>query len=187
MQKNEIIYDFDPNNLPPEYLQAIGLVTAASAQTESTLELFIGALLGVDTIKAIAIATHMNNPLRENIIRTLAGINAPSIEELDKIDDLMDAVKEAFDKRNMIVHNALATNPETGEVFRYCQKARGNLSAKLTPIKLQEIQQDALSIYKAGMDIMRFMVSRDITPPDGIPPKHSNVSRKKKARQDRRK
>ena len=46
-----IIYDFDPRNVPNEILRAIGLVTAAAAQTERILQTFIGALLKIDNIQ----------------------------------------------------------------------------------------------------------------------------------------
>ena len=37
-----IIYDFDPNNLPDEYLNAIGLVMASASQTDSIMRDFLG-------------------------------------------------------------------------------------------------------------------------------------------------
>jgi hypothetical protein len=58
-------YDFDPNNLPREILEAIGLVAACSAQTESVVEMGIGGCAGLEADYSVAITTHMNAPLRE--------------------------------------------------------------------------------------------------------------------------
>jgi hypothetical protein len=41
-------FDFDPSNLPPDLLQAIGLAIACGAQTESVISMAIGGCLGLD-------------------------------------------------------------------------------------------------------------------------------------------
>lgn len=180
-----VVYDFDPHNLPPEYLRAIGLVVASSAQTEHVLQDFIGGLLGIDSIQSIALATHMNNPLKDNIIRTLAEIDAPTIKELDKIDELLDAVNAALDKRNIIVHNPLMTHPDTGEVFSHILNARGAIKLELKRILSSEIEQAAEDIYKSGMNIMEFMITRNLFPKDRIKPMREPIKRGKKARTER--
>ncbi|MBL1146859.1 MAG: hypothetical protein HND56_10140 [Pseudomonadota bacterium] len=183
--KTPIIYDFDPRNLPAEYLHAIGLVTAACAQTESVLQDLIGALLEIDNAKTIALTTHMSFPLKNDILRTLAEIEAPDIKELDKLDELLDAVKQALDKRNTIVHNAFAIHPDTREVFSLRAKARGSLQYDLKKIPVQEIEHDAATIYQAGVDIMSFMISRGLSPQLRTTPLRGSVKRGVKARKER--
>ena len=178
-------YDFDPYNIPDEYLNAVGLVVATAAQAEHVLQQFIGALLGIDNIQTLALATHMNFPLKDHIIRTLAELDAPNIKELDKIDNLLDAMSEALDKRNIIVHNSLAINPDTKEILSLRTKARGSLQLQLKPISVDEIEKDAAAIYKASMDIVSFMMSRGLSPHHRTKLLREPVNRGKKSRKER--
>lgn len=180
-----IVYDFDPNNLPPEYLQAIGKVVAASAQTEFILQKLIAGLLGIDNVQSVALGAHLTFPLKDHIIRTLAELSAPSLQELDKLDDLLDAVKDALDKRNTIVHNSFAIHPN-GQVFSYRVKARGSLQAELKPVTFEEMEKDAALVYKVGMDIFSYMVLKGLLPAHRTSVPRATPNRGKKARQDRK-
>ena len=180
-----IIYDFNPNNLPEEYLRAIGLITAASAQTEAILQEFMGALLKIDNIQNIALTTHMSIPLMIDIIKTLAEIEAPNINEIDKIDELIETAKEAIDKRNTVAHNALVTHPDTGEVLVHRLSARGSVKLELRAITVSEIEKDAAAIYEAGVAITDFMITRGLDPITRTKPLNPPVKRGKKARSER--
>lgn len=186
MSEPTILYDFDPRNLPPEYLQAIGLVVTASSQTESILQDFIGALLGIDNVQATALTAHMSFPLKDDVIRTIVELDAPHVSEVDVIDDLLDAVKIALDKRNLVVHNRLYRNPENNEIFSMRQTARGSFQATLKKISVEEIKQDAALIYQVGMDVMSFMLSRNLSPYMRTKPLRVPINRGKKARAQRR-
>jgi hypothetical protein len=181
-----VIYDFDPRNLPPDLLRAIGLVVAASAQTESIVQELIGALLKIDNIETRALTAHMSAPLKDQVARALAELSAPSVGEVDTIDDLLDAVNSAYEKRNVIVHNSLARNPDTGEVLSYREVARGSLRVSLQPVRVEQVEQDAATIYEAGIAIMRFMISRGIGACERTAPLHVPIDRRKKARTIRR-
>lgn len=181
-----IIYDFDPRNVPNEILRAIGLVTAAAAQTERILQTFIGALLKIDNIQAAALCAHMSFPLKETVIRTLAELEAPTMQEVDIIDTLLDDVKDALDKRNIVVHNSLAIHPHDGHVYSYRTRARGSFQLELKAITADEIEEDAATIYEVGMEIMRFMILRGIAPYDRVSPLREPFNRKKSAREMRR-
>ncbi len=182
----KFIYDFDPHNLPSEYLRAVGLVAMASAQTEHILGQFIGALLKIDGIQSLALTSHMSIPLRDNIIRAVAELDAPNIKELDRIDDLMDAVTSAFDKRNTILHNSFVIHPETKEVLSWRLKTKGSMQLELKPVTVNEMEQDATALYEVGMDIVRFMDSRGLCPYHRTKPLNAPINRGKKARAERR-
>jgi hypothetical protein len=181
-----VIYDFDPNNLPPEYLQAIGLVAMASAQTESVIGDFIAALLGIDAIETLALTTHMVGPLKDHVVRALTELNAVSVEIVDQIDDLMDAINEAMNRRNVIVHNALIMHPTTGEILSHRLKARGSLQLELRPVSVEEIKQDASLIYEVGMALMGFMMAYGLGPRERKHAPRQPLDRSKKARAKRR-
>jgi hypothetical protein len=181
-----LIYDFDPNNLPAEYLQAIGLVVAASSQTEAVLQDFIGALLGIDNIDAIALTAHMAAPLKDHVVRVLAELKSPYACDVDEIDDLMDAVNDALGTRNTIVHNAFAIHPKTGQILSYRIKARGTLQSDLTPVTVEEIRENARAIHEAGLNIVSFMLSRGLSPILRQAPLREPLDRRRKARTARR-
>jgi len=181
-----IIYDFDPNNLPDEYLKAIGLVVASASQTDSIMRDFIGALLKIDNAETIALGAHMSVPLKDDIIRSLTELNAPTASEVDEIDDLLDEIREAFVKRNAFAHNAFARHPGTGEILVMSEKARGSLEVELAPISVDEIRKVASRVYEAGMNLMEFMASRGIGPSFREGPLREPLKRKKKAREQRR-
>jgi hypothetical protein len=46
-------YDFDPRNLPPDVLAAIGLMTTSAAHTESCVDEAIAGCLGIDLERAV--------------------------------------------------------------------------------------------------------------------------------------
>lgn len=182
----EILYDFDPRNLPPEMLRAVGLVATAASQTESITQDFISGLLGIDQFEGRALTTHMSAPLKDHIARAIAELNGPSMSEVDEIDDTLDRINAAIAKRNVIVHNALCRHPDTGEIFSFREQARGSLRISLQPVTAAEFEKDALLIYEAGMDLMRFMVSRGIAPRARSRPLHAPINRGQKARTKRR-
>lgn len=184
--KPQIIYDFDPFHLPPEYLQAIGLVVAASAQTEAIMRDLIGSLLNIDNIEAIALCTHMAAPLKDHVARTLIELNAPGASEVDEVDDLLDAVNDALAARNTIVHNSFLIHPDNGQVMSWREKARGSLQTELVPVSAKEIEQDAALINKVGLDIVTFMMMNGLAPRFRKAPLREPLGRKKKARAERR-
>ncbi|HBR67898.1 MAG TPA: hypothetical protein DEA55_00805 [Rhodospirillaceae bacterium] len=182
----KIIWDFDPRNLPPKFLQAVGLLAGASAQTEHVLGKFIGGLLGIDAIQALALTSNMTIPLKERVIRALAELRAPDLQELDKIDDLIDAAIAAFEKRNTVLHNPFMIHPETEEIFSHRLRVKGSLHLELKVITIEEIEQDAITLYEIGMRIMEFIDSRGLFPPIPIKPLRKAPNRGKEAREKRR-
>lgn len=180
------IYDFDPHNLPHEYLQAIGLLVAASSQTESCLQDLIGVLLGIDNIEVIALTSRMTMPLKDHVIRALIELNAGYANIIDDLDDLLDQINAAFAKRNTLVHNAFAIHPKTGEILSTRIKVEGSLQAELKPVSIKEIQEDAATIYELGLNIIRFMQRCGLEPIDRTRPLHLPLNRKKRARAERR-
>jgi hypothetical protein len=144
-------YEFDPRKLPAEMLQAVGLVVAASAQTEWVVQQLIGGALCIDDVSTTVLTAHMAAPLKDHVARALTEINGVPAPMVDEIDRLLDEVKEATDKRNTLVHNTLVRDPRTGKVYSFRETARGSLQVSMQPISVAEIEQDAARIYEAGM------------------------------------
>lgn len=181
-----VIYDFDPRNLPAEYLSAIGLMVAASAQTEGTVRDVVGALLGIDNADTPALTTHINAPTLDHIVRALVELHAPSADDVDALDDLMDEIAEAWKLRNIVVHNPLCVHPETKEVLSFRLKARGSLRLELVPVKAEDITAGALRVHDAGLRLMTYMMERGIGPRPREQPLRETLDRSKKARTARR-
>lgn len=181
----KVIYDFDPNNMPPDLLQAIGLMAMCSAQTESVMQTFIGAILQIDNLEAIALTAHMSAPLKDQVARALIELNGVSHGTVDLVDELLDAISDAGSKRNVVVHNSLAMHPETGEVFSYRQAARGSLQVSLQPISVEEIKKDAAALYDAGVHLLQFMIMYGLESTDRTRPRLAPMDRRKKARAKR--
>lgn len=185
-QEPSVVYDFDPRNLPEGYLKAVGLVVTASSQTEDCMKDLLGGLLGIDNMDTLAVAHHMAFPLKEQVIRALAELRTNQAAFVDEIDDLLDTVKEAMNRRNVIVHNPLMRNPDTNEVFSHRMRARGSLQLELRPITIDEIEEDATLIYEVGMSIIQFMQFFGIKHRYRQAPLMEPLDRRKKARADRR-
>lgn len=181
-----VIYDHNPNNLPDDVLRAIGLMVASSAHTEYCVQQLIGALLGIDDVEVLALTTHMTGPLKDQVARALVELNATTAEVVDTVDELLDAIEQATAHRNLIVHNAFARNPDTGEVFRVRERARGSLEVTLTPVTAEDIRRDADALYKAGLDLIQFMIVWKLRPEPRTRPLRTPLDRTAKARKKRR-
>jgi hypothetical protein len=181
-----IIYDFNPYSLPSEYRDAVGLIITCSSQTESTMLDLIGGILKIDNVSTIALGAHMSTPLKNDILRSISELKCPSASELDRLDDLLDAVAVAMAKRNAIAHSAFGVHPENGEIYRLKESARGRLTLDFERVTAEELQAIAKEIYDTGMALTEFMASRGILPKFREEPLREPISRKKKARQARR-
>jgi hypothetical protein len=177
-------YDWDPRNLPQKLLAAIGLATASAAQTENLVEMTIAGCLGVDTEYGKAVTTHMAMPLRFSALRASAEIRIEDLDALDQLDNLLEVIEEAFEKRNGIVHHSWCCDPDTGEVFTVKETARTSVRSDLIPMSVNGVKADALFIYDAGMRLMSFMRDHGLLPK--LPPLRSRAHKSKAARKKRR-
>lgn len=186
MIKPEKEYDFDPRNLPPDALAAIGLAVTSSAQTESVIENAIAVCLGLDFEYGLAVTTHMSAPLRDNVLRAAAEIRINNLDALDTLDKILDHIKnEAIPKRNNIVHRTWGVDPETGEIFTVRQTARGRVEMELVKMPVDKIKSDALVIYEAGMALVRFLAEHQLFPTYPSHPRprwHKSKAARKKRR-----
>ncbi|NML76797.1 hypothetical protein HHL25_21900 [Rhizobium sp. S-51] len=176
--------DFDPRKLPPQYLEAIGLAVACSAQTEDHMQMAISGCLGIDAELGWGVTSHMTAPLRENVLKSVAEIRIDDLDDLDRLDDLIDLVKQAADKRNAIVHHMWCHDEKTGEVFLVKTTARNTVKADVVPMPLDTIRADAMFIYDAGIKLLQFLLAKDLIP--ALPPVGRSRFHKSKAARKKR-
>ena len=179
------VMDFTPAALPPEILQAIGQVVAASAQTEHAVEMAIGSVLNVDVEYAGAITTHMAAPLRDHVVRAVAEIRIDDLDALDRLDTILDAINAAYAKRNAIVHNSWCKGPD-GKVFTVKTTARGRLESDLVEMTVDQVKADAVEIADAGLALIQFMIDNGFSPVFDERPRfrgHKSKAARKKRRE----
>lgn len=181
-----IVYDFNPNNLPPDFLRAVGLVIACASQTEEIMRNFMGIVLGVDNIETEALGTHMSFPMKNDIIRSILELNAPSASFVDEVDDILDEIRDAMQMRNVVAHNEFAIHPGTNEIFSLRIKARGSLQSEFKRVTTEELLGTADHIYRAGMALQDFMLKNHLGPRFRERPLRDPLNRGRKARQARR-
>jgi len=178
------IYDFDPFNLPPKLLQAIGLVVQAAAQTENLLTWGIGGCLGLDPEYTIAVTAHMSVPLKVSVLLAAAEIKIDDLDALDELDDIVDAAEKAIGSRNDAAHDNFCVHPETGQAHRVKQRARRRVEAELKPVVIDDIIKDARVIHDAGLELMSFLMKHSLVPPalSGFRPRGHKTKAARKAR-----
>jgi len=178
------VYDFDPRNLPPDLLQAIGLGMASAAQTESFIETAIWGCLGVDAEYGMAVTTHMAAPLRFSVLKSVAEIRINSIPLLDELDEIVRELDCALVKRNTFAHHSWARDPETGQLFTVTGESRSSLKVDLLPKTVDEVKIDALAIYNAGIRLWEFLIKANLVPafPPYRPRGHKTKDARKKLR-----
>jgi hypothetical protein len=186
MSESYTEYDFNPNTLPRDLLEAIGLMTAAAAATEYTVEEAIAGCLGVDFEYGMAVTTHMAMPQRFSALLSAAEIRINDLDALDELDGLVDQLEEAFKRRNQVVHRSWCRDPMTDEVFVVKETARVRVETNLIQMTVEKVKEDAVFMYEAGMALDRFLSARKLFPP--FPPEGRTRSHKSKtARAARRK
>lgn len=177
--------DFDPRNLPMTYQRAIGLVAASSAQTESMVQMAICACLGVDAEYGWAVTTHMNAPMRDNVLRSVAELRIDDLDALDELDEILDAISDANNRRNDHVHGDWCRKESTGQVFIAKIKARGSVQADLIPVSVDQIKADAQLIYDLGIRLFKFLMRHGLEaalPPPSRPRGHKSKAARKARR-----
>lgn len=132
--------------------------------TEDNVQIAIAGLLGVDGEIGWAVTTHMAAPLRESVLKSLTDIQFDDLEDIAEFDRLLDDVGEAAKRRNKIAHNLWCIDEKTGEVFQVRTNARSRVSVDVKPIPLESIRADAKFIYDAGIELLRFLIAKNLVP-----------------------
>jgi hypothetical protein len=178
-------YELNPFHLPDRLLRAIGLATASFAQTESVLRDAIAGCAGLDIEYGGAITTHMTLPLCFSALRSVAEIRIDDLDALDALDELMNDVQLASEKRNDIAHNAWSIDPENGATGYLKTTARTSFDMKLIPKSADDVEADAIFIYEAGMKLMQFLMTHGLLPSFPSEPR-PRAQKSKAARKKRR-
>lgn len=175
--------DYDPHGIPHEYMEAIGLVAACSAQTESVIELAISGCLGLETQYGTAVTAHMSGPQRKNLLLASAELRLDDLDALDELDLILENIETVMQKRNSAVHNQWGYSPKQKKVYTARFSARGSVRGDLIPMDLNTIKSDAWDIYEAGLRLMNFIRVMGLIPKIGpSEPRHHRLKSSRKKR-----
>jgi hypothetical protein len=123
-------------------------MTTSAAHTESCVDEAIAGCLGVDYEYGQAVTTHMTMPLRFDVLRSAAELHIDDLGALDELDVLLGRLKEAFDKRNAVVHHMWCRDPETGNIVMVKERARVRVEVKSIPMSADQVKVDALFVRR---------------------------------------
>jgi len=156
-------------------------MTTSAAHTESVVDEAIAGCLGIDYEFGQAVTTHMTMPLRFDVLRSAAELRIDDLDALDALDVLLGRLKEAFDKRNAVVHHMWCRDPETGNVVMVKETARKQVDIKSIPMSADQVKDDALFVYETGMALFSFLKKHNLLPPfpTALRPRKSKEERKK--------
>ena len=177
-----MILNFDPLKLPPDILEALGLIIATSSQTERVIEMAICGCLKVSANYGPAITAHMTAPLRDHVLRSVAQLAIDDLDTLDELDQLLDDIKVAIAKRNLYVHNPIGREETRNKFYAAKIEARGEVDSESIPISAQQIKADAIAILEKGLKLMTFLMRFDLLAK--FPPL-SRIAHKKQRRRER--
>ena len=164
MDDSYVEYDFDPRNLPQEYLAAIGLAVSAASQTNRVLADAIAGYAGIDAEFGAAMTTHMMVPLRISALKSLATMRMDDLEALDRLDVILAKLKTALESRNSQAHDLWCRHPQTGQVYRLMESARKHYTLALEPASIDEIKLEATIVYKVGIELQEFLLEHGFEP-----------------------
>jgi hypothetical protein len=156
--------DFSPFNLPHKYLAAIGLMSATASSTDAIVEMAIAIFLGIDAEQGWAVTAHMSAPQRESVLKSAAEIYLDDPDHLDRLDNLLAAIKTASQARNEMVHGSWCVRPSDKAVMLAKQQARTHVVVQLRPVPIAEIEKKAVALYHSGMDLMDFLLDLGLEP-----------------------
>lgn len=176
------VFDFEPANLPQDFLAALGLMSASASITDGVVEMAIVGMLGLDGEQGWAVTAHMPAPLRANVLKSAAEIRFSDPRILDELDVLLEAIKKATEARNEIIHGSWCRVPSTGQVMLVQQKARTHVEVSANPMTVDEVKLKATALYDAGMNLMQFIMAIGAVPDlPGDRPRGINTPKARKA------
>src|SRR5690606_29810176 len=144
------VFDYDPRNLPPELLKAVGLAITSWVQTENVIKQVIAGMLRLTFIQGLAVTTEMSNHHLLNALSTLADLEFDEHEQ-DLLAPLVKRLRKGCTARNELSHDQWYRHPKTNELFLRRDSAKGSIKISSVPRTVAEIEMAAAEIYQVGM------------------------------------
>jgi hypothetical protein len=152
-----IIYDFNPDSIPEEYLKAIGRIMLCAAQAEDSVRTAIGVFLKIDNIETLALTTQLSTPLKDKIIRAVAELNSASASMVDDLDDILDKINTGMEQRNAVAHRSLCKNPENNDILIWKERVSGSITLELKLITVEDLNGISDNLLAASHELTQFL------------------------------
>jgi hypothetical protein len=147
--------DFAPTSIPPDYREALGLVSIAWSCVEHSVENAIRLLAGIDVRTAAILLTHASLPQRLDQLLALA-TDRFADDGAGQVKALRDRVNALVGARNDLVHGSWFVQQSSGRVLVRKVKARGALRSEVLHYTADEIVQVARDAHALSLDIFTF-------------------------------
>ncbi|MGI8771714.1 MAG: hypothetical protein ACR2JE_09775 [Acidobacteriaceae bacterium] len=158
--------------IPDEYLKAIGRVTVEWNQLESILDLCLIRLLGKDLTdpRSHIVFTHMAYPQKMNALKALIGqVEIPAGSSLGRYsDEVQPLLKAASEERNKIMHSKWGM--EKGQVYRSTLQAKGALKVSHVYVPVDDVIAACDHIIAGGEALFSAVVGQLLD--DSSSPQH---------------
>lgn len=137
-------------NIPDDILKAIGKVSITWGTLESTMDLAILKLAGLDdrASHGFIVTAHMSFPMKMDVIGALVHQLLPEFPHLEAFKNVKPLLKKAQEGRNAVSHGAIGGEKD-GRVMKHRATARGKLVFGKDEITLAGLEQTVLDIHRA--------------------------------------
>lgn len=147
-----------PDNFPapPEHLLELGRITALWGSLESTVDLALTKLSGIEDIdgwRVHVLTVHSNFKQRVDAIETLCHKMQEQFPQLQMYKDTIKAIRKAQSKRNQFLHNGIYFNTDNGNVETSSMQARGVLKTKVETITVDDLKNVSALIHLALLSL----------------------------------
>lgn len=150
------------DDMPPEYLKAIGDVVVRWNHLEQLLNNILGGLLANDPndIRAKIVFAHMAFPQKLDIMASIAEeyLKNPANSFLEMYKPAMPLLRQAQVDRNLVIHSMWGFFD--GQVMRSLMTARGRFKFTWQPASIKEIQKASKSIDAARGSLRELLPER---------------------------
>ena len=138
--------------LPNEFLLELGRLTAIWSALESSLQIYIGKLLGFDDLndkKPFILLTHASFPQKLDILASLCNELSSRFPHLREHPKVIAQLKSAQQSRNRYIHNVIEVDSPSTKAVLALGTARGTVKTSVLAIDPTDIRAVSIEVHEA--------------------------------------
>lgn len=152
---------------PNEILLELGRMTTLWGTLESAVDVTISKLAGYESpldVRAFILVAQSNFQQRVDIISTLCEQLSKDFPNLTGYEKVIKKIQSAQKSRNKYAHNAIITNPETGNTEVAYASARGALKINMEIVRVNDIRETIAKIHEATCMLHTLVTGKEMRP-----------------------
>lgn len=158
-----------PENFPApdEYLIELGRIAALWGSLESSVNVALIKLSGIDDIdgwRVHVLTVHSNFKQKVDCIETLCHKMQEQFPHLSMYKDTVKVIQKAQTRRNHFLHNGLFYNSESGQVETSSMQARGILKTKIEKVTVSDLKSISALIHLSLLSIHELVTGMKYPP-----------------------